>query len=37
VPLPAPPARFPGEARSFGPVPRLGEHSGSVRREFLGR
>jgi formyl-CoA transferase len=36
VPLPAPPARFPGEAQSFGAVPRLGEHSLSVRREFLG-
>jgi len=37
VALPAPPARFMGEADpSFGPLPALGQHTEKVRREFLG-
>jgi itaconate CoA-transferase len=37
IDLPMPPARVMGETPSFGPLPALGEHSGAVRREFLGR
>lgn len=37
IDLPAPPARFKGQADpSFGPLPGLGEHTDKVRREFLG-
>jgi formyl-CoA transferase len=36
VSLPAPPARVVGAAESFGPLPKLGEHTAAVRREFLG-
>ncbi|UUX51201.1 CoA transferase [Nisaea acidiphila] len=31
----APPASFAGADQSFGPVPRLGEHSAAIRSEFL--
>lgn len=31
----APPAEFSDGARSFGPVPSLGEHSQAIRREFI--
>lgn len=30
----APPASFRGEARNLGPVPSLGQHSESIRKEF---
>jgi itaconate CoA-transferase len=37
IELPSPPARWMGEpAPSFGPLPELGQHTGAVRREFLG-
>jgi formyl-CoA transferase len=38
IDLPAPPARFLGDAGEgdFGPLPALGEHTERVRREFLG-
>ena len=37
ITLPAPPARFIGETDpDFGPLPELGAHTESVRREFLG-
>jgi formyl-CoA transferase len=37
IALPAPPARLMGEVeQTFGPLPALGEHTESVRREFLG-
>ena len=37
VALPATPAQFVGEdSADFGPLPALGEHTGRVRREFLG-
>lgn len=37
IDLPASPARFRGEDNpSYGPLPALGEHTGKVRREFLG-
>jgi crotonobetainyl-CoA:carnitine CoA-transferase CaiB-like acyl-CoA transferase len=36
VPLPAPPVRVLGEVACYRPLPRLGEHSAAVRREFLG-
>ncbi len=32
--IPAPPAIFAGESRSAAVVPALGEHTGSIRREF---
>jgi itaconate CoA-transferase len=36
IDLPAPPARLRGEGEpEFGPLPRLGEHTARVRREFL--
>jgi itaconate CoA-transferase len=34
---PAPAARRPGEARNYGPVPALGEHTEKVRAEFAGK
>jgi crotonobetainyl-CoA:carnitine CoA-transferase CaiB-like acyl-CoA transferase len=34
VELVAPPARFSGKGPDFGPVPRIGEHSAKIRREF---
>jgi itaconate CoA-transferase len=37
VNYPAPPARRIGEARRYGPVPALGEHTAKVRAEFLPR
>jgi formyl-CoA transferase len=36
VPMPAPPARVMGAEERFGALPRLGEHTEAVRREFLG-
>lgn len=33
--LPAPAARVPGEQRTFGPVPAAGEHTATIRGEFL--
>jgi hypothetical protein len=37
VQIPAPSARVMGEdAPEFGPLPALGEHTGTVRKEFLG-
>jgi itaconate CoA-transferase len=37
IALPSPPARWMGEPEpSFGPLPALGQHSDSVRSEFLG-
>jgi itaconate CoA-transferase len=37
ITLPAPPARFLGQAApNFGALPELGEHTEAVRREFLG-
>jgi itaconate CoA-transferase len=37
IALPAPPARLMDEVEpTFGPLPALGEHTESVRREFLG-
>lgn len=36
VQMPAPGARFSGEAAQFGSVPALGEHTERARREFLG-
>lgn len=35
VPIAAPPARFDDGERALGPVPRLGQHTDAVRREFL--
>ncbi|MCW9034085.1 MAG: CoA transferase [Rhodospirillales bacterium] len=35
VDLPAPPVKFSGETRSYGPVPGTGEHSERIRNEFL--
>ena len=32
---PAPAAQFVGETRHYGPVPALGEHTDSVRKEFM--
>jgi formyl-CoA transferase len=36
VALPLPPASVKGERATFGAIPGLGEHTTSVRREFLG-
>src|SRR6476620_182042 len=36
IDVPAPAPSWDGEARSYGPVPALGEHTSDVRREFLG-
>ena len=33
--MPAPAARRAGEARHYGPVPALGEHTDKIRAEFL--
>jgi len=35
VPLPAPPSRVMGQPPTLGALPRLGEHTAAVRREFL--
>jgi itaconate CoA-transferase len=35
VSMPAPAARRTGEARQYGPVPKLGEHSAKIWAEFL--
>lgn len=34
IPLAAPPAIFSDGPRSYGPIPRLGEHSAAIRAEF---
>jgi crotonobetainyl-CoA:carnitine CoA-transferase CaiB-like acyl-CoA transferase len=36
VAVPAPPPIFVGETRAFGPVPKVGQHSDAIRREFAG-
>ena len=36
VSYPAPPAQWGASARSYGPVPALGEHTEAVRAEFMG-
>ncbi len=36
VSMPAPPVRRPGEERTYGPVPAVGEHTAAVRAEFSG-
>ena len=36
VSYPAPPASWPGAPRQYGPVPALGEHSETIRKEFAG-
>jgi itaconate CoA-transferase len=36
IDLPMPPAQIMGGEPSFGPLPSLGEHTATVRREFLG-
>jgi formyl-CoA transferase len=35
VNYPAPPARWAGEARRYGAVPAIGEHTKSIRAEFM--
>jgi itaconate CoA-transferase len=37
VAYPAPPARYAGAARKYGPVPALGEHTEMVRAEFAAK
>jgi formyl-CoA transferase len=37
VAYPAPPARHAGEARAYGPIPALGEHTDMVRAEFIAK
>lgn len=34
IEMPAPPPRIAGEVPAPGPIPRLGEHSAAIRREF---
>lgn len=34
ISYPAPPARWAGEQRQYGPVPSVGEHSAKIRAEF---
>ena len=35
--IPAPAARWAGPARTYGPIPQLGEHTEMAKREFLNR
>ena len=35
--IPAPAATWAGPARAYGPIPKLGEHTEKIRREFLKR